>query len=402
MPPATPGLCKELRLPKERNHQFLQLHSRLPASGEEETARHLPHQAVPEGPKDSEPAGPSGSLLQPRKRKFPLLPHRRGDPLRLPPAPQLGYRVTTEDIDEEKRALWRRISRALSGDPEAISGRGAPEPVRSSQQPAAGTAPVCSPRTPWFPSLPVTSAGSAGPSACTSTGLAPKPASDTDITPMDTTPVDMSSMDPTPMDTTPPAYALSSGAPPDSRGGKQAAAAPAQAPTSTRGQPGPGSTTTQATLGIQASTSSATAALGASGTATQSFGGSVRQTSRKRTRQGTLVVTTGPNPQNNPVLGGTTAPTLTPIRGGAPKHSAHPSSGGLGATNNAASSVVSGPASTSSYPATAMGTSRTGRTTSLPMTWALSAVPSTSKTSGLAPNPASSTDVTPMDTTPPK
>ena len=52
----------------------------------------------------------------------------------------------------------------------------------------------------------------------------------------------------------------------------------------------------------------------------------MRQTSRKRTRQGTLVVTTGPNPQNNPVLGGTTAPTLTPMLGVAPKHSAHPSS----------------------------------------------------------------------------
>ena len=64
MPPATPGLCEELLLPKERNHQFLQLHSRLPASGEEEAACHLPGQAVPEGPKDSEPAGPSGSLLQ--------------------------------------------------------------------------------------------------------------------------------------------------------------------------------------------------------------------------------------------------------------------------------------------------------------------------------------------------
>ena len=49
MPPATPGLCEELLLPKERNHQFLQLHSRLPASGEKEAACHFPRQAVPEG-----------------------------------------------------------------------------------------------------------------------------------------------------------------------------------------------------------------------------------------------------------------------------------------------------------------------------------------------------------------
>ena len=166
------------------------------------------------GPGDTRPHRPSPrsrspSCDRPRKRKFPLLPHRRGHPLKMPPAPQLGYRVTPEDIDEEKRAIWRRISSALSGDTEAISGRRAPEPVGSSPQPAAEMAPVCSPSSPWFPSLPVTSAGSAGPSACTSTGLAPKPASDSDITPMDTTPVDMTTMDTTPMDTTLPAYVLS-------------------------------------------------------------------------------------------------------------------------------------------------------------------------------------------------
>ncbi|KAF6104319.1 hypothetical protein HJG60_011291 [Phyllostomus discolor] len=347
----------------------------------------------------------SPSCDRPRKRKFPLLPRRRGAPLRLPPPPELGYRVTPEHIDAEKKALWQRISRALWGDPEATSGCSAPQPLRSSPKPASRIAPMDTPSTPSSTSLRVTSARSAGPSACTSTGMAPKTASDTDVTPMDTTPVDTTTMDTTPMDTTPPTYAVFSGAPLASRGGKQAAAAPVQAPTSTPGQPALGSTT-HATLGTQASTQAntgpATAALGPSGTATQPLGGSVSRHSRKRSSARTLIGTTGPNPQNNPVLGGTTAPMLTPILGGAPTHSAHPSSGGLSTTSKAASSGVSLPVSTPSHPAIAMGTSRASGTTSQPITWAVSAGPSTSKSSGSAPNPTSNTDVTPMDTTPPK
>ena len=70
------------------------------------------------GPGDTRPQRSSSRNLspscdRPRKRKFPLLPRRQGDPLRLPPAPQLGYRVTPEDIDAEKRALWQHISSAL-------------------------------------------------------------------------------------------------------------------------------------------------------------------------------------------------------------------------------------------------------------------------------------------------
>ncbi|TEA32035.1 hypothetical protein DBR06_SOUSAS52610002, partial [Sousa chinensis] len=52
---------------------------------------------------------------RPRKRRIPLLPHRRGEPLRLPPAPEPGFRVTAEDLDSEKEAAFRRINRALRG-----------------------------------------------------------------------------------------------------------------------------------------------------------------------------------------------------------------------------------------------------------------------------------------------
>ncbi|XP_030616918.1 putative POM121-like protein 1-like [Delphinapterus leucas] len=53
---------------------------------------------------------------RPRKRRIPLLPHRRGEPLRLPPAPELGFRVTDEDLDSEKEAAFRRINSALRGE----------------------------------------------------------------------------------------------------------------------------------------------------------------------------------------------------------------------------------------------------------------------------------------------
>ncbi|XP_059243585.1 putative POM121-like protein 1, partial [Mustela nigripes] len=49
----------------------------------------------------------------PRKRKFPLLPHRRGEPLRLPSPPEPGFRVTVEDLDREKKAALQRIQDAL-------------------------------------------------------------------------------------------------------------------------------------------------------------------------------------------------------------------------------------------------------------------------------------------------
>ncbi|CAM9235610.1 unnamed protein product, partial [Rangifer tarandus platyrhynchus] len=68
----------------------------------------------------------------------------RGEPLRLPAPPELGFRVTAGDLDAEKAAALRRINSALRDE------------------------------TP--------------PSPCTSGGLTPHPASDTQVTPMDTSP----------------------------------------------------------------------------------------------------------------------------------------------------------------------------------------------------------------------
>ncbi|XP_050784864.1 nuclear envelope pore membrane protein POM 121 isoform X3 [Gopherus flavomarginatus] len=48
-----------------------------------------------------------------RKRKIQLLSSRRGDQLTLPPPPQLGYAVTAEDLDAEKKAALQWFNKVL-------------------------------------------------------------------------------------------------------------------------------------------------------------------------------------------------------------------------------------------------------------------------------------------------
>ncbi|XP_073658909.1 uncharacterized protein [Tursiops truncatus] len=78
---------------------------------------------------------------RPRKRRIPLLPHRRGEPLRLPPAPEPGFRVTAEDLDSEKEAAFRRINRALRGETYAIGDLGSSPQHRQPKTPAFASAP---------------------------------------------------------------------------------------------------------------------------------------------------------------------------------------------------------------------------------------------------------------------
>ena len=79
---------------------------------------------------------------RPRKRKFPLLPHRRGEPLRLPSPPEPGFRVTVEDLDREKKAALQRIQDALRGDTEATCSCGPASPSSALALPAAVAAPL--------------------------------------------------------------------------------------------------------------------------------------------------------------------------------------------------------------------------------------------------------------------
>ncbi|NWJ02185.1 P121C protein, partial [Crypturellus undulatus] len=48
-----------------------------------------------------------------RKRKIQLLSSRRGDQLALPPPPQLGYSITSEDLDAEKKAALQWFNKVL-------------------------------------------------------------------------------------------------------------------------------------------------------------------------------------------------------------------------------------------------------------------------------------------------
>ncbi|KFO35488.1 Nuclear envelope pore membrane protein POM 121C, partial [Fukomys damarensis] len=56
-----------------------------------------------------------------RKRKIQLLPCRRGDRLTLPPPPELGYSITTEDLDLEKKASLQWFNKVLEDKANAAS-----------------------------------------------------------------------------------------------------------------------------------------------------------------------------------------------------------------------------------------------------------------------------------------
>uniref|UniRef100_A0ABB0MVE3 Uncharacterized protein n=2 Tax=Homo sapiens TaxID=9606 RepID=A0ABB0MVE3_HUMAN len=63
---------------------------------------------------------PRSQDSRPRRRKIPLLPRRRGEPLMLPPPLELGYRVTAEDLHLEKETAFQRINSALHVEDKAI------------------------------------------------------------------------------------------------------------------------------------------------------------------------------------------------------------------------------------------------------------------------------------------
>ncbi|NWR46655.1 P121C protein, partial [Regulus satrapa] len=56
-----------------------------------------------------------------RKRKIPLLSSLRGDQLVLPPPPQLGYSITSEDLDAEKKAVLQWFNSVLEDKADAVS-----------------------------------------------------------------------------------------------------------------------------------------------------------------------------------------------------------------------------------------------------------------------------------------
>ncbi|XP_009887187.1 PREDICTED: nuclear envelope pore membrane protein POM 121 [Charadrius vociferus] len=65
------------------------------------------------------PPSASGSSAK-RKRKIQLLSSRQGDQLALPPPPQLGYSITSEDLDAEKKAALQWFNKVLEDKADAV------------------------------------------------------------------------------------------------------------------------------------------------------------------------------------------------------------------------------------------------------------------------------------------
>ncbi|KFV09730.1 Nuclear envelope pore membrane protein POM 121C, partial [Tauraco erythrolophus] len=55
-----------------------------------------------------------------RRRKIQLLTPNLAEPLALPPPPQLGYSITAEDLDAEKKAAWQWINKFLEDKTDAV------------------------------------------------------------------------------------------------------------------------------------------------------------------------------------------------------------------------------------------------------------------------------------------
>ncbi|ELW47265.1 Putative POM121-like protein 1 [Tupaia chinensis] len=85
---------------------------------------------------------PPADSSRPRRRKFCLLPRRRGPPLELPPPPLLGFRVTVEDLDGEKKEAFQRLNRFLMGEDEAKDSETSSSSQLSCSVPPPATGPI--------------------------------------------------------------------------------------------------------------------------------------------------------------------------------------------------------------------------------------------------------------------
>ncbi|NXO42339.1 P121C protein, partial [Locustella ochotensis] len=114
--PQTP----EWPLKKAREEESHRSNTSTPAKSDKE----LQTEKVVESPvwkkwNSLSPPSTSGSSGT-RKRKIPLLSSLRGDQLVLPPPPQLGYSITSEDLDAEKKAVLQWFSSVLEDKADAV------------------------------------------------------------------------------------------------------------------------------------------------------------------------------------------------------------------------------------------------------------------------------------------
>ncbi|NXQ35199.1 P121C protein, partial [Alaudala cheleensis] len=114
--PQTP----EWPLKKAREEESHRSNTSTPAKSDKE----LQTEKVVESPvwkrqNSLSPPSTSGSSGT-RKRKIPLLSSLRGDQLVLPPPPQLGYSITSEDLDAEKAAVLQWFNSVLEDKADAV------------------------------------------------------------------------------------------------------------------------------------------------------------------------------------------------------------------------------------------------------------------------------------------
>ncbi|NWT60167.1 P121C protein, partial [Erythrocercus mccallii] len=114
--PQTP----EWPLKKAREEESHRSNTSTPAKSDKE----LQTEKVMESPvwkkrNSLSPPSTSGSSGT-RKRKIPLLSSLRGDQLVLPPPPQLGYSITSEDLDAEKKAVLQWFNSVLEDTADAV------------------------------------------------------------------------------------------------------------------------------------------------------------------------------------------------------------------------------------------------------------------------------------------
>ncbi|NXA53887.1 P121C protein, partial [Nothocercus julius] len=112
-PASSRSQTPEWPLKKAREEESLRSNTSTPVKSDKE----LQTEKVVETPvrkKQNSLSSPSvsGSSGK-RKRKIQLLSSRRGDQLALPPPPQLGYSITSEDLDAEKKAALQWFNKVL-------------------------------------------------------------------------------------------------------------------------------------------------------------------------------------------------------------------------------------------------------------------------------------------------
>ncbi|NP_001354539.1 nuclear envelope pore membrane protein POM 121 isoform 3 [Homo sapiens] len=130
--------------------------SSTPLAADRESQGEKAADTTPRKKQNSNSQSTPGSSGQ-RKRKVQLLPSRRGEQLTLPPPPQLGYSITAEDLDLEKKASLQWFNQALEDKSESAG--------------AATTEALSPPKTPSL--LPPLGLSQSGPP-----GLLPSPSFD--------------------------------------------------------------------------------------------------------------------------------------------------------------------------------------------------------------------------------